>query len=184
MIKRIFLGVLKWIRTKITLVEAFIFFETQLPTTLDLQRAKGDTLKEKDKNIMSGSNHEVSDLEKDLEELESILKPFSQAEKVDLKNSEDLDVESVERVLQKILETDWGADAISEVSEPLYMLELGKDSDMAYSVNRRTYVPVQNHVEVIPVEDPFESGTGSFFYVINNEVFDIDDDKVVCTGWN
>ncbi len=169
---------------KITLVKAFIYFETLPLKTLDLQRDRGGTLKEKDKNIMSGSNQEISDLEKDLEELESILKPFSQTEKIDFKNSEDLDADSVERVLQKILETDWGSDTISEVSEPMYMLELGKDSAMAYSVNRRSYVLVQNHVEVIPVENPFESITKSFFYVINNEVFEIDDDKVVCIGWN
>ena len=50
------------------------------------------------------------------------------------------------------------------------------------SINRKTFVPVKNNIEVIPVS--IDQNDTSNYFVINNEIFNIDPDKVVCIGWN
>lgn len=146
---------------------------------------KESTLKDKTKNFMSGSIEDTTQLEKELDNLESLLNKHLNSDDISsTKIDSDVALSDVESVLQKILDSEWSEEAISEISTPIYMLELEKESELFYSVNQRTFVPVKNHVEVIPVKNPFDGNSKSFFYVINNEIFDIDDDKVICVGWN
>ena len=144
-------------------------------------------VKDKSKNIMSGSDViKTDEIDKELDKIESILETMSpkDTKKVDFVVDGDLDLQEVEDALQRILDSDWGEDALSDISAPLYMLDLEKATELFYSVNRKSYVPVRNHTEVIPVENPFDKGSQTFLYVINNEVFEIDDKHVVCIGWN
>jgi hypothetical protein len=95
----------------------------------------------------------------------------------------EVDIEAVEEALQKILDSDWGSEILEEAVEPIFMLDLNKDQEMLYSVSRRTFVPVKNKLEVIPIQHPVDKGRTNFF-LVNNEVFDIDPEKVVEIGWN
>ena len=150
------------------------------------KKSKDLKLKDKDKNFTSGSN-EISKVEKEIEELENIL--GTNVKKVNLKiDAHEIEntnnIQEVEEALQRILDSDWGEETLIDISTPIYMLSLEKDSELFYSINRKTFVPVKNNVEVIPVDNPFDSKTKSCFYVINNEIFDIDEEKVICVGWN
>ncbi len=181
-------NILKWMHTKATQVGALILSEKPHKKTsenTEKNQTKEETaVKDKNKNFASGSI-DTSTLEKELEELESLLTSHTDVEKgTGVKISDEVALSDVETVLQKILDTEWGEEEIAEISTPIYMLELNKESEMFYSVNQRTFIPVRNHVEVIPVKNPFDNDDKSYFYVINNEIFDIDDEKVICVGWN
>ena len=173
----------KWMLTKVTLAVAAIFLEKQQTKSAEPLIQVSESMKDKKKHVMSGSSE--TSLDREIQELENLLKPLTNNDfNIDLKNNSEVDLEAVEEALQQILESDWGSEALGDISTPMYMLDLDKDSIMAYSINRKSYVSVRNHTEVIPVENPFDTESDSYFYVINNEVFDIDEDKVVCIGWN
>ena len=118
---------------------------------------------------LTGSSDDTSTIE----ELE---KRFESIEELKV-NAED-----VEEMLQKLLDTDWDDDIVNEMAGPAYMLSLTKDIEYFYSINRKTFVPVKNNIEVIPVS--IDQNTTSNYFAINNEIFSIDSSKVICIGWN
>lgn len=108
-----------------------------------------------------------------------------QVKSLEMPSDFEFNVEEVEKALQKILDSDWGAEVTSSVNTPMYMLSLENDFEYLYSLNRKTFVPVRNHLEVIPIDSGEIPGAGrSSFFAINEEVFDIDPEKVICIGWN
>ncbi len=175
--------------TKATQVGAHILSDKRQEKTLKNTKKKEEKesiVKDKTKNFTSGSTSEnTAQIEKELEELETLLNAKGEVEPITgIKLDSEIALSDVEAVLQKILDSEWTEEEITDISSPIYMLELEKESELFYSVNQRTFVPVKNHIEVIPVKNPFDNNSDSFFYVINNEVFDIDDEKVICVGWN
>lgn len=90
--------------------------------------------------------------------------------------------------LQKLLESEWGEEIFGDACAPTYILDLDKDVDFLYSLTRRNFVPVRNRTEVFLFNDdpliyniPKRSGN---YYLINNEIFDIDPKNIICIGWN
>ena len=108
-------------------------------------------------------------------------------QKIENAGSKDpVDMKEVEEALQKILDAEWGDETMRELGPPIpvHMLNLGKEQDYLFSVQRKTFVPVRNNLEVIPIESPPSLKGAGNFYLVGNEVFDIDKEKVVCVGWN
>lgn len=142
-------------------------------------------MKDKPKNIITGSIEEIPGDALEIVEgdPEKIYKDL-EIKAIDQKVSP----EEVEEMLQKLLDSDWGEEVIEEMCTPAYMLSLGKDIEYLYSISRKTFVPVKNNIEVIPVSThglPPESALLlKNYYSVNNEIFDIDPSKVVCIGWN
>ena len=172
MVRRTLLNIAKWIVTKVILVIAFVFFVKHLnKTSKSINLQKESDLK-KNKPVLetlTGSSDDTSTIE----ELE---KRFESIEELKV-NAED-----VEEMLQKLLDTDWDDDIVNEMAGPAYMLSLTKDIEYFYSINRKTFVPVKNNIEVIPVS--IDQNTTSNYFAINNEIFSIDSSKVICIGWN
>ena len=172
MVRRTLLNIAKWIVTKVILVIAFVFFVKHLnKTSKSINLQKESDLK-KNKPVLetlTGSSDDTSTIE----ELE---KSFESIEELKV-NAED-----VEEMLQKLLDTDWDDDIVNEMAGPAYMLSLTKDIEYFYSINRKTFVPVKNNIEVIPVS--IDQNTTSNYFAINNEIFSIDSSKVICIGWN
>lgn len=172
MVRRTLLNIAKWIVTKAILVIAFVSFAKQLNKTLKSTDLQKESELKKDKPVLetlSGSNDDTSVIE----ELE---KSFESIEELKV-NAED-----VEEMLQKLLDADWDDSVVNEMAGPSYMLSLSKDIEYFYSVNRKTFVPVRNNIEVIPVG--IDQNDTSNYFAINNEIFSIDPEKVVCIGWN
>ena len=142
-------------------------------------------MKDKPKNIVTGSIEEVSADTLEIVEgnPEKIYKDL-EIKAIDQKVSP----EDVEEMLQKLLDADWGEEVIQELCTPSYMLSLGKDMEYLYSISRKTFVPVKNNIEVIPMATdglpPESAALLKNYYSVNNEIFDIDPSKVVCIGWN
>lgn len=142
-------------------------------------------MKDKPKNIITGSIEEIPGDTLEIVEgsAEKIYKDL-EIKAIDQKVSP----EEVEEMLQKLLDLDWGEEVIEEMCTPTYMLSLGKDIEYLYSISRKTFVPVKNNIEVIPVSThglPPESALIlKNYYSVNNEIFDIDPSKVICIGWN
>ena len=125
----------------------------------------------KDKPVLetlSGSSDDstIEELEKSFESIEELK----------------VNAEDAEEILQKLLDLDWDDDVVNEMAGPSYILSLSKDIEYFYSINRKTFLPVRNNIEVIPVS--IDQNDTSNYFVINNEIFNIDPDKVVCIGWN
>lgn len=134
-------------------------------------------MKDKSKQPLTGSNTEeistaMDEIEENLESIE------------DLK----INAEEVEEMLQRLLDADWSEEVVQEMCTPSYMLSLGKDVEYLYSISRKTFVPVKNNIEVIPISSaglpPESASLLKNYYTVNNEIFDIDPSKVVCIGWN
>jgi len=142
-------------------------------------------LKDKPKNIITGSIEEIPGDTLEIAEgsTEKIYKDL-EIKAIDQKVSP----EEVEEMLQKLLDSDWGEEVIEEMCTPAYMLSLGKDIEYLYSISRKTFVPVKNNIEVIPVSThglPPESALLlKNYYSVNNEIFDIDPSEVIGIGWN
>lgn len=121
----------------------------------------------------------IKESSKEKEDIDTLIK------KIEAKSQEEnLDVKEVEDVLQKILDSDWGEEAMQESTEPIHMLRLEKDEELFYSLHRKFFVSIRNNIEVIPIENPFGPTKKTNFYLINNEIFDIDPEKVIMVGWN
>lgn len=125
----------------------------------------------KNKNQLSGSVENAQDhLEKD--DYESV-------------DDMRLDVEEIEKALTKLLGSEVKDILELEASFPIFVLNLDSESEFFYSMNRKTFVQIRNGTEVMPVfEDPKKQNPVPGFYVINNEIFNIDIKKVICLGWN
>ena len=174
MAKRILSNILKWIRTKVTLAIAFIYFVWHLPKTLKIikqkrvQALKDENVKNK---LTSGSKEEAKEDPKGVDDVSSRTKKFEfkwnlSPEELKEYNAEDenidrlikkiefssqdqsLNVKEVEDTLQKILDSEWGEEVMQEPPEPIHMLSLKKEQDMFYSLQRKTFVPVKNNIEV------------------------------------
>lgn len=136
-------------------------------------------MKDKSKHIMSGSQP----VEHKMEEVTTTNAP--QIKKLEVPADFNIDVSEIEEALQKILDSDWGTEIADTMNTPMYMLSFENDFEYLYSLNRKTFVPVKNNIEVIPVDASGIAGMSlSNFFAINEEVFDIDPEKVVCIGWN
>lgn len=171
MVQRTLSNIAKWIVTKVILVIASISFVKQLNKTLKNTDLKKENDLKKDKPVLetlSGSSDDsaIEELEKSFESIEELK----------------VNAEDVEEMLQKLLDADWDDDVVNEMAGPSYMLSLSKDIEYFYSINRKTFVPVRNNIEVIPVG--INQNDTSNYFAINNEIFSIDPDKVVCIGWN
>jgi hypothetical protein len=171
MVQRTLSNIAKWIVTKVILVIAFISFVKQLNKTLKNTDLKKENDLKKDKPVLetlSGSSDDstIEELEKSFESIEELK----------------VNAEDAEEILQKLLDVDWDDDVVNEMAGPSYILSLSKDIEYFYSINRKTFVPVKNNIEVIPVS--IDQNDTSNYFVINNEIFNIDPDKVVCIGWN
>ena len=171
MVQRTLSNIAKWIVTKVILVIAFISFVKQLNKTLKNTDLKKENDLKKDKPVLetlSGSSDDstIEELEKSFESIEELK----------------VNAEDAEEILQKLLDLDWDDDVVNEMAGPSYILSLSKDIEYFYSINRKTFVPVKNNIEVIPVS--IDQNDTSNYFVINNEIFNIDPDKVVCIGWN
>lgn len=124
------------------------------------------------KPIPSGSHDIVEDLVKDEEEYLTI-------------DDLNIDIEDIEKALKKMLGPDFKETLEIEASLPMYILSFEKDKEFFYSMNRKTFIQLKNNMEVIPVfEDDTKKKPVPGFYVINNEIFNIDPKKVICIGWN
>ena len=120
----------------------------------------------------------VKESSKEKEDIDTLIK------KIEAKSQEEnINPKEIENVLQKILDSDWGDEA-QESAEPIHMLSLEKDQELFYSLHRKFFVPIKNNIEVIPIENPFGPTKKTNFYLINNEIFDIDPEKVIMVGWN
>ena len=186
--RRIFYRIFRYALTKATFLVAVIFFARQLKKTLkntDMQ--KEVELKEKSKNIVTGSIEDIpgETIEKDkklaykdleTKTIKSTVKKVSPGE--------------VEEILQNLLDVEWDEEAMQEICTPSYMLALDSDVEYLYSLSRKTFVPVKNNITVIPINIPGQDVISNnlsknfSYFSINNEIFDIDHDKVVCIGWN
>ena len=196
-------------RMKTILVIAFTYFVWHLPKTLkSIEQKRDQTLKDKNtKNkITSGSNEEESievvkdhsqpmtkkfefkwkvspeeakDIPQEKDNIDDLIKKIEFSSQ-----NENLDIREVEDTLQKILDSEWGEESMAIDADPIHMLSLEKEQDMFYSLQRKTFVPVKNNIEVIPVDNPFAKQDQTNFYLINNELFDIDPKNVVMVGWN
>ena len=172
MVRRTLLNIAKWIVTKVILVIAFVFFVKHLNKTLKSINLQKESDLKKNKPVLealTGSSDDTSIIE----ELE---KSFESIEELKV-NAED-----VEEMLQKLLDADWDDSIVSEMAGPSYMLSLSKDIEYFYSINRKTFVPVKNNIELIPVS--INQDSTSNYFAINNEIFNIDSSKVICIGWN
>ena len=125
------------------------------------------------------SPEELKDYEAENENIDRLIKKIEFSSQ-----DQNLDVKEVEAALQKILDSEWGEETMQEPLEPIHMLSLEKDQDMFYSVQRKTFVPIKNNIEVIPVDNPFAKQVQTNFYLVNNELFDIDPKNVITVGWN
>ena len=177
----------RWMLTKVTSVVAAIFSEKQQSKSAEHINEVKDSMKDKKKNHVSGS---VQKLEDGLEKLESLLE-FKEGEAggslSDLKifgPDSEINLKDVEEALQAILDDDWGQEVMQENASPIYMLDLGKQSDLFYSVQRKTFVSIRDKSEVVPIESPAMGFIGQGYYLVNNEIFSIDPSKVVEIGWN
>lgn len=173
MVSRILFGTLLWIRTKVLLLVAsclFIWHLSKSLKSMNTNAPKGENLS-KNKAVVSGSSDLVKD---DLDDDEYLTVD-------DMK----IDVEEIETALKKLLGTDLKESLESEPVIPIYVLDLGKENDFFYSLNRKSFIQIRNSTEVCPVfEDSLKLKSVPGFYVINNEVFNIDPKKVICIGWN
>ena len=168
---------------------AVISFVKQLNKTLKITALQKETkLKDKSKNVITGS---IEDPNGDALEINDI-SPGDADTAYKAKTIKGVDQqvspEEVEEILQRLLDADWDEESVQEVCKPSYMLSLEKDVEYLYSLSRRTFVPVKNNLEVIPInnlEEPFPGADLlKNYYAINNEIFDIAPDKVICIGWN
>jgi len=182
MVKRTFTKFLQFILTKIMFLAAVIFFARQLRKTLkntDLQ--KETKLKDKNKLVSSGSIEESTKIEVKVEK--EVPKEF----KIKSKSLDfETDMREIEETLQKLLDNEWDEEVMNEISAPIYMLSLSKEVEYFYSLNRKTFVPVRNNMEVVPILEEGAPGSSSLnnYFAINNEIFDIDPKKVIYIGWN
>jgi hypothetical protein len=150
---------------------AVIFFAKQLRKTLkNIDLPRKIELNDKNKLHFSGSLEESSNENKEVLE-ESSISP-----------------KEIGDALQKLLESEWGEEIFGDACAPTYILDLDKDVDFLYSLTRRNFVPVRNRTEVFLFNDdpliyniPKRSGN---YYLINNEIFDIDPKNIICIGWN
>ena len=182
-------------RMKVILVIAFTYFVWHLPKTLkNIKQKRDQALKDKNvKNkLTSGCKEEVSEDSKETTDTDVRGKKFEfkwNLSPEELKDYEDenenidrlikkiefssqdqnLDVKEVEAALQKILDSEWGEEAMQETPEPIHMLSLEKNQDMFYSIQRKTFVPVKNNIEVIPVDNPFAKQDQTNFYLAYHE---------------
>lgn len=139
-------------------------------------------LKDKDKQAFSGSIEEKTQIEK---ESPKELKDFKiKSKSLNL----EIDMAEIEETLQKLLDSEWDEEVMTSMSAPTYMLSLKSDIEFFYSLNRKTFVPVKNKSEVVPIADrdldPEAPANLNNYFAINNEIFDIDPEKVICIGWN
>jgi hypothetical protein len=184
-------GLWKWMLTKVTLAVAAIFLEKQQMKSAEHTNKVKDSMKDKTKSFLSGSKESKPVKEDNTRPVENNNITVVESDdfdrllnKIEMISKEgEVDIEAVEEALQKILDSDWGSEILEEAVEPIFMLDLNKDQEMLYSVSRRTFVPVKNKLEVIPIQHPVDKGRTNFF-LVNNEVFDIDPEKVVEIGWN
>ena len=210
MVRSTLSNIRKWMLTKAILVVAVIYFVWRLPKTLkNIKNQSEEELKNKtqQKTAVTGSKeedpHEVTSENSSLKdtsvELAWELTP-DEIEKVyvgddiedliqkieDASAGNSVDMKEVEEALQKILDVDWSDEAVRDLapSIPVHMLNLGKEQDYLFSVQRKTFVSIRDNLEVIPIESPPGLKSSGNFYLIGNEIFDIDKEKVICVGWN
>lgn len=107
------------------------------------------------------------------------------AENTISENKEENTIEDTRVALKELLDFDWSEEFAEGFDEPIYMLSLENEVEYFYSINRKTFLPVKNNVEVFPLNTPdINNRLLENYYVINNEIFDIDPKKIVCVGWN
>lgn len=174
MVVRIFYNILLWIHMKVLLLVASFYFVWNLNKNLKSTNTKapqGENLS-KNKAVVSGSNNFVEDANDDVDDYTSV---------DDMK----IDVEEIEHALSKLLGVDLKDSLAKEDSLPIFVIKIDADVEFFYSMNRKTFVQIRNGTEVIPVfEDEKKQKPVPGFYVINNEIFNIDPKKVFCLGWN
>ena len=132
---------------------------------------KGENLI-KNKDVISGSSDLIEDTKDELDEYKNV-------------DDMELDVQEIELALKKLLDKD-SKDALESIdSLPIFILKIDNEKEFFFSVNRKTFVQVRNGTEVFPLfEDKKRQKTVPGFYIIDNEVFNIDPKKVICLGWN
>lgn len=132
---------------------------------------KGENLI-KNKNVTSGSSNLAEDTKDELDEYTNV-------------DDMELDVQEIELALKKLLDKDFKDSSENVDSLPIFILNIDNEKEFFFSVNRKTFVQVRNGTEIFPLfEDKNRQKTVPGFYIIDNEVFNIDPKKVICLGWN
>lgn len=174
MITRILNNILLWIYMKSLLLVASFYFVRNMNKNLKSVNSnvlKGENLI-KNKDVTSGSIDLIEDTNDDLDEYTSV---------DDMK----IDVQEIELALKKLLDKDHNESLDLVDSLPIFVVKIDNDKEFFFSVSRKTLVQVRNGTEVFPLfEDKKRQKIVPGFYVIDNEVFNIDPKKVVCLGWN
>ena len=97
----------------------------------------------------------------------------------------EIDVQEIELALRKLFDASVKESLEESDSFPIFVLKLESESEFFFSVSRKTFIQVKNGTEVFPLfEDKKRQKTVPGFFIINNEIFNIDPKKVFCLGWN
>ena len=146
-------------------------------------RHKAEALDKKSKFEMSGSNPGKSVQEEKLKnEMSEEVDKFEELLAAAFGKIDDLKQGDSKGLLEKLVDDQSYEQGMIENAYPTYILDIEEDMKWLYSVQRKTYVPVKAGAEVIPVV--VDSEKDEYFCVINNELFNVDEDLVTCIGWN
>jgi len=99
-----------------------------------------------------------------------------------VENISNIDSQQVADIMEQIL-------SLSQIEkdlemlpmEPGYVISLEKNSEWFYSITRRSFFEIKNGSEILSIE---KIDNNKSQCLINSDVFEVDNDLILCVGWN
>jgi hypothetical protein len=92
------------------------------------------------------------------------------------------DATQVDKVMEQILNLTWVEKEFASVpAEPSYIINTEKDSVWLYSLTRRAYFEIANKSEIISIDQVSDDTSHC---MINNDLFEVDNEIIMYLGWN
>jgi hypothetical protein len=105
--------------------------------------------------------------------------------------SEDLDIDNflslkdLNQIIENFLDIDLDEEKLKSMSEPSHILSFQNNFEYFFCINKKSYVPLKNGTFAVPVNsEEFSEEAFKDYYVVNTDVFEIPQAKIVCIGWN
>ena len=94
---------------------------------------------------------------------------------------ESMESDQINEIMDKILSTDIVEASLTKNFAPYYALRSEKKIVWLYSVNRNSYYPINNNLEIILLAEMDENNT---FCMIGDDTYKVANNLIHCIGWN
>jgi len=98
----------------------------------------------------------------------------------DNKNS-NFDPDQVEKIMETILNLAWNDVDLKKHMEPAYILRTKKKTAWLFSVSKKCFFEFKDKTELSTVEEISDTIS---YCIINNDVFEVENDMIHYIGWN